>query len=184
MSNKKFTLFVCNCGSSSLSCQVYACEGGSARALVSSVSCKAHRVGTKSTEPSFIEYTLHGWTAPDGRATFRDESMPVIASHAVAVEAILAQLTALGVRIDVVGHRFVHGGALFPENTLITPEVHAKLVQCLPLATIHNPNSLCLFDYPLSSSSALDTFVQCFSRFFHFAFSLISCSSCFCSCSS
>lgn len=143
---RQFTLLVCNCGSSSLSCQVYkgAWDGKTHKGLTSTVSCKAHRVGTKSTEPSFIEYNLHGWAAPDGRTKLRDESMPVIATHAVAIEAMLKQLTALGVHIDAVGHRFVHGGALFPDNAAVTPEVHSKLVQCLPLATIHNPNSLCL----------------------------------------
>ena len=154
---RQFTLLVCNCGSSSLSCQVYKGEwdGKAHKQLTSTVSCKAHRVGTKSTEPSFIEYNLHGWATPDGRTTLRDESMPVIATHAAAIEAMLKQLTALGVHIDAVGHRFVHGGALFPDNAAITPEVHEKLVQCLPLATIHNPNSLCLL-----KSSTQHTFTR------------------------
>jgi len=152
MASKKFTLFVCNCGSSSLSCQLYNGEitgegEGKKTQLNRILQCKGHRVGTKSTEPSFIEYTLYGWKTPDGRTTFKDESMPVIESHAVAVKAMLKQFTELGIKIDVVGHRFVHGGSLFHENTIITPEVHEKLVKCLPLAPIHNPNSLSVIDY-------------------------------------
>jgi len=152
MASKKFTLYVCNCGSSSLSCQVYtgeiATEDGKKKTQLTRIlSCKGHRVGTKSTEPSFIEYTLYGWTTPDGKTTFKDESMPVIESHVVAARAMLKKFTELGIKIDVVGHRFVHGGSLFHDNTVITPEVHEKLVKCLPLAPIHNPNSLSIIDY-------------------------------------
>jgi len=152
MASKKFTLYVCNCGSSSLSCQVYTGEittvGGEKKTQLTRIlSCKGHRVGTKSTEPSFIEYNLYGWKTPDGKTSFKDESMPVIESHVVAAKAMLKKFTELGITIDVVGHRFVHGGSLFHDNTVITPEVHEKLVKCLPLAPIHNPNSLSIIDY-------------------------------------
>ena len=42
------------------------------------------------------------------------------------------------VKIDVVGHRIVHGGSKFRESTFITPEVKAAIVEAGSLAPAHN----------------------------------------------
>ena len=44
--------------------------------------------------------------------------------------------------VTAVGHRAVHGADVFLESTLITPEVIAKLEECVPLAPLHNPPNL------------------------------------------
>jgi len=135
-----FTLLVCNCGSSSLSAQLYRAEKGT---LTSVVTCKAHRVATKSTEPSYIEYTHHC----DNSRYEQDKSCPVLSSHRDAICLILRHLCSdCGYKIDVAGHRFVNGGTLFHGSEVVTPSSRERLVACLPLASIHNPNSLSVID--------------------------------------
>ena len=45
-------------------------------------------------------------------------------------------------KIDVVGHRVVHGGAKYSQPTLITPEVKTVIAELIPLAPNHNPAHL------------------------------------------
>jgi acetate kinase len=44
--------------------------------------------------------------------------------------------------IQAVGHRVVHGAESFSESTLITPEVVAKIEECIDIAPLHNPPNL------------------------------------------
>ncbi len=44
--------------------------------------------------------------------------------------------------LEAIGHRIVHGGEYFNESVLITPDVIEKIRQCIPLAPLHNPESL------------------------------------------
>jgi acetate kinase len=44
--------------------------------------------------------------------------------------------------IGGVGHRVVHGGSLYRQPTLITPEVERAIEQLIPLAPAHNPAAL------------------------------------------
>ncbi len=41
--------------------------------------------------------------------------------------------------ITAVGHRIVHGGVIFTQPTIVTPEVKEKLKQTFQLAPLHNP---------------------------------------------
>lgn len=43
---------------------------------------------------------------------------------------------------DLVGHRVVHGGDIFTAPVVITDEVVAAIVECVPLAPLHNPAAL------------------------------------------
>jgi acetate kinase len=45
-------------------------------------------------------------------------------------------------RIDLIGHRVVHGGERFTAPTRITPEVELVLEELIPLAPLHNPPAL------------------------------------------
>ena len=45
-------------------------------------------------------------------------------------------------RLDLIGHRVVHGGEQFTAPTLITPEVESQLKELIPLAPLHNPPAL------------------------------------------
>lgn len=123
-------ILVFNCGSSSQNYKLYRAEGTHLEVLCKG---KAHRVGVKGSEPSFIEHTL-------GQETFR-QTVP-IPDHAHAAHLILQFLAEKQQHFDAIGHRFVHGGQLFTQSIRLTPEKYSQLEQVLPLAPIHNPNSL------------------------------------------
>jgi acetate kinase len=44
--------------------------------------------------------------------------------------------------IQAVGHRIVHGGELFNQSALVTPEVVKGIEDCIDLAPLHNPTNL------------------------------------------
>jgi acetate kinase len=44
--------------------------------------------------------------------------------------------------VHAIGHRIVHGGELFHESALITPEVVKGIEDCIDLAPLHNPTNL------------------------------------------
>jgi acetate kinase len=44
--------------------------------------------------------------------------------------------------IHAIGHRIVHGGELFSQSTLITPEVLKGIEDCIDLAPLHNPTNI------------------------------------------
>jgi len=94
-------ILVFNCGSSSQNYKFYRAEGTHLEVLCKG---KAHRVGVKGSEPSFIEHTL-------GQETFR-QTVP-IPDHAHAAHLILQFLAEKQQHFDAIGHRFVHGGQLF-----------------------------------------------------------------------
>jgi acetate kinase len=60
-------------------------------------------------------------------------------NHDDAVRAIIDRVRGDGQRIDAVGHRVVHGGALFIEPVAIDDDVLAKLEELNDLAPLHNP---------------------------------------------
>jgi acetate kinase len=98
---------------------------------------KAHRVGVKSNESSFIE---HHWIGQ----TFK-ETIP-LPDHRTAAHLILNFLASQKLRVDAVGHRFVHGGELFQSSIVLSAENLADLAALMPLAPIHNPNSLSVIE--------------------------------------
>lgn len=65
-------------------------------------------------------------------------------SYEAAFEAISAELGRLGLRdqVQAVGHRAVHGGAVFSAPARITPAVLAAIRACVPLAPLHNPANI------------------------------------------
>ncbi|KPL81131.1 hypothetical protein ADN00_01005 [Ornatilinea apprima] len=124
-------LLVFNCGSSSLNYKVFSGDSNSTAQITA--KGKAHRVGVKGSDPSFIEHHLSNQTVK--------ETQP-LETHAQAAERVLQNLRDHQIPIDAVGHRFVHGGAYFKESALLTEDTLARLTECLPLAPIHNPNSM------------------------------------------
>jgi acetate kinase len=44
--------------------------------------------------------------------------------------------------VHAIGHRIVHGGELFNQSALITPEVLKGIEDCIDLAPLHNPTNL------------------------------------------
>jgi len=94
----------------------------------------------------------HTVTAPGGRdsATFVDAAytreIPIpdhTAGFAVMLEAFAENGPSLEDRPPrAVGHRVVHGGALFFEPTVITPQVEHRIDELSVLAPLHNPANL------------------------------------------
>lgn len=120
-------VLVLNCGSSSLKFAVIDPDtsvehvSGIAQRLGSpEASLDVKRNGTKSTRP--IPGALH------------DE----------ALHGVVDALRELGLADDLlaVGHRVVHGGSKFAGSMAITPEVVAKMEECIPLGPLHNPPNL------------------------------------------
>ena len=69
-----------------------------------------------------------------------------LSSHKLAAQEIIGILNAKGIQPDAIGHRFVHGGKLFQRTTRIDTNTRNLLIQCLPLAPIHNPNSFSVIE--------------------------------------
>jgi acetate kinase len=128
-------LFVFNCGSSSLNYKVFSVKEDGAIEIIG--WGKAHRVGVRGSEPAFIEHHI-------GALNTKQETP--IPDHRTAANLVLEKLAQSGLRGDWIGHRFVHGGSYFSESALITGESLEKLKACLPLAPIHNPNSLSVIE--------------------------------------
>lgn len=124
-------ILVFNCGSSSLNYKLYQTDNQNTLTVLA--FGKAHRVNVKGTEPAFLE---HHWKKQSRKL---ETPLP---DHAHAARLILQHLTEQGLQISTMGHRFVHGGELFKSSTLLDEAALRKLETCMPLAPIHNPNSM------------------------------------------
>ncbi len=131
---QQVNILVFNCGSSSQNYKLFTSNGNSLELICKG---KAHRVGVKSSEPSFIE---HQWA---GKTLKETVSLP---DHRTAANLILNFLANQHFKVDAIGHRFVHGGQLFQKSILLTAENLAELATLMPLAPIHNPNSLSVIE--------------------------------------
>ena len=121
-------ILVFNCGSSSLTYKLFGIKELKGAEVI--LSGKAHRVGVKGKEPSFIEHRFQ---------TKVQKDITPIKNHNQAATLILRYLNENGINIDYIGHRFVNGGAYFSKSIFIDSDILKKLYLCLPLAPIHNP---------------------------------------------
>jgi acetate kinase len=80
------------------------------------------------------------------------------------IEAIDARLADLA--IEAVGHRVVHGGALFDRPVRVTPEILAQLETLSPLAPSHQPHNLAPIRSLLATHPDLPQ-IACFDTAFH-----------------
>jgi len=120
-------VLVLNCGSSSAKFAVI--DPASTREEVSGI---AQRLGSPDA-------TL------DWKRNGTKDSRPIPgAGHEQALRAVGDLLAELGLvkALIGVGHRVVHGGARFSGSMAITPEVIAKVEECIPLGPLHNPPNL------------------------------------------
>ena len=125
------TILIFNCGSSSLSYKIFKTEDLNTLDILA--SGKAHRVGVKGSEPSFIEYHALGKS---------EKQIIPLSNHREAVTLILDYIQKIEISIDLIGHRIVHGGTYFKKPSLMTPENLTQLEACLPLAPLHNPSAM------------------------------------------
>ncbi|MFH0754085.1 MAG: acetate/propionate family kinase [Candidatus Omnitrophota bacterium] len=123
-------ILVFNGGSSSLSYKVFDFRNSGQVELV--LKGKAHRVGVKGIERSYIE---NNW---DGRVEKETVDIP---DHKTAAALAARYIVKQGIRVDAVGHRFVHGGEFFKRSAILDAENLSKIRECLPLAPLHNPIS-------------------------------------------
>jgi acetate kinase len=122
-----------------------------------STSVKFELIGLTETPglgvagPAMESRLLKGAVAPlgrDGRLRFEAPGRPPLADeapgidHAGAVERALAWIGTLGISVDAVGHRVVHGGDRFLESTRIDGDVLRALSALQDLAPLHNAPSL------------------------------------------
>ncbi len=122
-----------NCGSSTLKFQVLEVVAGSAgeQRLARGV---VDRIGGHAA----IDFAA----GPDARQRTEIE----VADHEEAARAVLDRLRASESvplsRVEVVGHRVVHGGEVFAEPTIIDDEVIEKIEALSDLAPLHNAPAL------------------------------------------
>lgn len=123
-------ILVVNCGSSSLKYQLINMEDESvmAKGLVD-------RIGIDNSSLTH---------EPTGKSKMVFEAD--IPNHSVAIKMVFDALTNAdhGVIADLkeingVGHRYVNGGVLFPESTLITEKVIEDMETTFAMAPLHNP---------------------------------------------
>lgn len=144
-----------NSGSSSLSFKVYQHDGEDSGTIL--LSGKARNVATRTRAASFIE-----WTA----GTEVTIKYCTLTNHRLAAQEVLILLEELNIKVDAIGHRFVHGGDLFHACTRVDDSSLPRLRDCLPLAPIHNPNAFSIIEACLAALPSADQFVV-FDTAFH-----------------
>ena len=120
-------VLVLNCGRSTTAFSVIDSATGHER-----VSGIAQRLGSPQ---STLDFEVGGR---------RESRLLHGAEHEAALRAVADLLDEAGLKhtIAAVGHRVVHGGAKFSGSMPITPEVIAKIEECIPLGPLHNPANL------------------------------------------
>lgn len=120
-----------NCGSSTLKFKVLELSEdtppGQERGM-------AHGVVERIGGPGTIKFI-----AESGERLQATEMIP---DHADAARRVIGWLNSLGIRLDAVGHRVVHGGHRFAVPTLIDDEVIDGIEALRFLAPLHNEPSL------------------------------------------
>jgi acetate kinase len=127
---RTLNILVFNCGSSSLTFKVFETSNDAVLRVV--LSGKAHRVGVKGTNPSFLEYKYDGKTIKDER--------PLV-DHGQAAQILLEKIASLDLKIDSVGHRWGQAAGNFNTN-FINAEVLKTLKKLVPIMPIHHPAML------------------------------------------
>jgi acetate kinase len=128
-------ILVFNCGSSSLNFKLFAVMPASRLAV--DFSGKAHRVGVKGSQSSYIEFHY---------GQLYDKKELPIPDHRTAANLVFDFLAQNNISFDLIGHRFVHGGETLTESIFVTESTISSIMDCLPLASIHNPNSFSVIE--------------------------------------
>ncbi|VGO19935.1 acetate/propionate family kinase [Pontiella sulfatireligans] len=143
-------VLVFNCGSSSLKYRLIAFPSEAEMA-----AGEAQRVGPATAEPARIYHRTAGC---EQQVHYAD--MP---NHGAAFKEVMQLLKAAGLEPDALGHRTVHGGALFTQPARMDQEAIKRLEGLNDLAPLHNPPTLnlmhsCTQQYPeLPQVAVFDT---------------------------
>lgn len=112
---------------------------------------------------STLKYSLYRYDGP-AETKLCDETFKVgSAGHSALLDSLLAKLEAPP---SVVGHRVVHGGALFAKPVRVDEAVLEQLAELIPLAPLHLPPALELLRAALERCPAA-VHVACFDTAFH-----------------
>lgn len=149
-------ILIFNCGSSSQGFKVFRTGDESEPEVV--ISGKARNIATQTKAEPVLQWKKNGQQS--------ERKLCNLSSHRKAAEAILALLKEQSIRLDAIGHRYVSGGKFFTQTTLIDADALAKLNKTLPLAPIHNPNSLSVIETCLESLPEVPEYVV-FDTAFH-----------------
>ena len=123
-------ILVFNCGSSSLTYKIFNVK--SPKNIKTILSGKAHRVGVKGSKPSFIEHHLNK----------KQEKKEIpIANHSEAAFLVLDKVKQLNIKIDYIGHRWVHSVGRF-KISFIDKKMLEILKSLVPLLPLHHPAAL------------------------------------------
>jgi len=123
-------ILIFNCGSSSLTYKVFKIKNPENIEII--LSGKAHRVGVKGTEPSFIEHHFN--------KKYEKKEVP-IKNHSEAALLVLDKIKQLNIEIDYIGHRWVHSFGLF-KTSFVDEKMLEILKSLLPLLPLHHPAAL------------------------------------------
>ncbi|MCF7849322.1 MAG: acetate kinase, partial [Kiritimatiellales bacterium] len=143
-------VLVFNCGSSSLKYRLIAFPSEAELA-----AGEAQRVGPATAEPARIYHRIAGHGQQVHYADIPD--------HGAAFKQVMQLLKEAGLAPDALGHRTVHGGALFTQPTCMDQETIKQLEGLNDLAPLHNPPTLelmhsCRLQYPnLPQVAVFDT---------------------------
>lgn len=150
------SILVINAGSSSLKFELFEIVG---QGLQPSLSGYVSGIGT---HPHLIVHTGAGEVVTDER--FEAADVPDVEAAQDLVGAWVKPRSDM--RLRAVGHRVVHGGALFSAPVLITPETIQQLESLVPLAPLHQGVNLAPIRSILRRQPDLPQ-VACFDTAFH-----------------
>ncbi len=126
-------ILVINAGSSSLKYQLIDMNTEEVKA-----KGNCERIGL--AEGIFSHKTSDGRTITNNKA-MKDHIEAFLQVKEALVDKENGAITSLS-EIKAVGHRVVHGGAIFKESTLVTDEVKKHIEDLVPLAPLHNTANL------------------------------------------
>jgi acetate kinase len=119
-----------NCGSSSLTFKVFSVDQVEKIGVV--LSGKAHRVGVKGSKPSSIEYDCGG---------SRESVETSLDDHGQAAVLAINKLAELGIKLDCIGHRWVHAAGYF-QTAWVDDALLLRLKALVPILPVHHPSIL------------------------------------------
>ena len=144
-------VLVVNAGSSTLKSQV--------------IDTKSHKVSAKgSCERVCFTGGTFTHAANGSKKVTENIEFP---DHKVAIEVVLKDLEANGVKIEGIGHRIVQGGWYFGDSSLVDEDVLAKIREVAPLAPLHNNPEANVIEYCLEQYPDLPN-VTVYDTAFHF----------------
>ena len=144
-------VLVVNAGSSTLKYQV--------------IDTKSHKVSAKgSCERVCFTGGTFTHAANGSKKVTENIEFP---DHKIAIEAVLKDLEANGVKIEGIGHRIVQGGWYFGDSSLVDEDVLAKIREVAPLAPLHNNPEANVIEYCLEQYPDLPN-VTVYDTAFHF----------------